>query len=175
MRPSLTSLRKRAEQSAERASAGSLEPAGHDANGASGTARDRSEMRQRARDVRARREQLVRDLGALVVELHRLGRERPELVRAKAEEVALLDHELRGLERTVAVGGSELDAVAAGVTRQCNACAALMSLSDAYCARCGTAADAARGAADHAAAAPVPQPAPSPRVSVHRPAGAEGG
>src|SRR5437870_1747070 len=43
----------------------------------------RGRIRRRARYLRRLREVQLRDLGGFLVELHRFGRERPELVRSK--------------------------------------------------------------------------------------------
>ena len=43
------------------------------------------------------REALLLDLGATVYELHRQGRREPELLQAKAAELAAVDDEVRGL------------------------------------------------------------------------------
>ena len=55
----------------------------------------------RARYLRRLRELQLRDLGGFVVELRRLGRERPELVQAKVDGAAETDRELRALERAL--------------------------------------------------------------------------
>jgi hypothetical protein len=132
MRP-FTSIKQRAAQSAERDAASAGEPA----------AQDRAALRRHARALGERRETLVRDLGALVVDLRRLGRERPDLVTAKAAEIAQLDTELHGLAQALGEDIPVTDAVARGAAAQCGACGAPMSHTDGFCAHCGTARKAA--------------------------------
>ena len=53
------------------------------------------------RDLRMKRRErdaMLHDLGALVYELHRLGRRAPDLLQAKAVELAKVDQEVRALE-----------------------------------------------------------------------------
>lgn len=60
--------------------------------------RARAELRRRARYLRRLQEAQLRDLGEFVLELQRFGRERPELVREKAQVAAQTDDELRAIE-----------------------------------------------------------------------------
>ncbi|MEA2404361.1 MAG: hypothetical protein QOE08_1008 [Thermoleophilaceae bacterium] len=129
MRP-LTSIKKRAAQSAERDAASAGEPA----------AQDRAALRRHARALGERREALVRDLGALIVDLHRLDRERPDLVKAKAGEIAQLDAELQGLAQALGEDVTQREAVARGAAVQCRSCGTPMSHADGFCAHCGAAA-----------------------------------
>lgn len=150
MRPSLTNLPKRARSAAE----GSPVPAGQEPPApeaaATPTTGDRSGMRKRMRRLRRTREVLLRELGALVVEMRRLGRENPELVERKTSELIAIDEELRGLQ--VALGERQTVAtlVAAGVSGSCARCATLHGSDDRFCSRCGLAVD---GSADAAAVA----------------------
>ncbi len=136
MRP-LTSIKKRAEQSAERDAATAGEPA----------TQERATLRRHAKALGERREALVRDLGALVVDLNRLGRERPDLVKAKADEIATLDTELRGIAQALGEDLRLQDAVARGATSQCGSCGTPVSSTDGFCAHCGAATQAAQAPA----------------------------
>jgi hypothetical protein len=60
--------------------------------------RDRGRLRRRLRYLRRLRELAFRDLGGLVFDLHRFGRERDDLVRVKLEALGAIDAELRALE-----------------------------------------------------------------------------
>jgi hypothetical protein len=94
-------------------------------------------MRRRARYLRALREVQLRDLGGFMLELHRFGRERPDLVDAKVAEVAQTDRELRGLERGLEGGEPIGELRVAGIGGSCERCGALHGSSDRYCAACG--------------------------------------
>src|SRR5690606_28511789 len=60
--------------------------------------RQRTRMRRRLRYLRRLRELAFRDLGGLVFDLHRFGRDRADLVQAKLEMLGGIDRELRTLE-----------------------------------------------------------------------------
>lgn len=124
-----TSIKKRAARSSERDPAAAGEPA----------TQDRAALRRHARALGERRDALVRDLGALVVDLRRLGRERPGLVQAKADEIATLDAELRGLAQALGEDLPQREAVARGAAAQCGSCGTPMSRVDGFCAHCGAA------------------------------------
>jgi hypothetical protein len=111
-------------------------------------------MRRRVRKVARTRDALVRELGALLVEMERLGRRNDELLARKAREVVTLDDELRSL-RTALGERQTLDrVVAAGVAGSCRACGTLLGTEDRFCSRCG------KAAGDEAAEAEVPPPPP---------------
>src|SRR4051794_38342190 len=83
MRPSLKNL----SATPRHAAAGSPRPPGQEAPAAAAapvpTTAERWSMRRRARRLTRLREVQLRELGALVVEMRRLGRENPELVARK--------------------------------------------------------------------------------------------
>src|ERR671916_440760 len=101
MRPAMKSLPKRAADKARDAAAGTPVPAGEPSPSEGATAKpragDRASMRRRVRRLRRTREVLLRELGALVVEMHRLDRQNPDLVARRASELRAIDDELRGL------------------------------------------------------------------------------
>jgi hypothetical protein len=102
------------------------------------TARERVAMRRRIRRLRRTREVLLRELGALVVEMNRQDRENPKLLKVKGAEVAALDRELRGLQAALAQGQTIEQVVAAGVAGRCSTCATLIAIDDRFCPNCGT-------------------------------------
>jgi hypothetical protein len=122
--------------------------------------------------LRRTREALVSDLGGLVVELHRHGRGQSPLIAQRAQQIAAVDAEMRGLARAL---GSELtlgQVVAAGIAGTCTRCGALLSTSDRFCSTCGTAVAAAADGRAAAATAPPPAapatgPKPPPPASAH--------
>jgi hypothetical protein len=97
----------------------------------------RSRLRRRARYLRRLRELQLRDLGGFVVELHRFGRERPDLVGAKVQAAAHTDRELRALERTLQNGGSAMELREPGIGGACIACGTVHGSADRYCSWCG--------------------------------------
>jgi hypothetical protein len=97
----LARLRRRADQSA----AGSWPPAGSDPN----EPLDRGVARRRLRALRRMRDDLLVELGAIVYEQRRHGRDDRELVDRKTAEVARIDGEARALDaalRGVAPAGA---------------------------------------------------------------------
>ena len=140
MRP-FKALPRRAADKARATAAGSPEPAGLEppADGVADrpSARERAAMRRRVRRVARMREALVRELGALVVEMERLGRRNDELVSRKAHEVSILDEELRDLRTALGRRETVERLVATGVAGTCGACGSLLGTEDRFCARCG--------------------------------------
>src|ERR1700712_3773533 len=140
MRPSLKKLSAKAHDAA----AGSPLPAGQEppppaADGAAAapTTVERGSIRKRARRLTRLREVQLRELGALVVEMRRLGRENPELVARKAAEVTAIDDELRGLRAGLEQRQTVEQIVAAGVSGSCVRCSTLLGTDDRFCNHCG--------------------------------------
>src|SRR4051812_20001076 len=137
MRPSLKNLSAKAHDAA----AGSPLPAGQEppAEGAPPipTTVERGSMRKRARRLARLREVQLRELGALVVEMRRLGRENPDLVARKAGDLLALDEELRGLRAALGERETVEQVVAAGVAGACRRCDTLMASDDRFCPHCG--------------------------------------
>ena len=173
MRPSLKNISKRTAERARSAAAGSPEPAGReqpapDAAPTPDTA-ERGAMRKRVRRLSRLREVQLRELGALVVEMRRLGRDNPELLSRKARETLGIDNELRRLRTALGERETLEQVVAAGVAGTCERCATLMATDDRFCPRCGLAVEAKDRAVEQAppaaesdpkAAAPPPPPPP---------------
>src|SRR4051794_16318318 len=137
MRPSLKNLSAKAHDAA----AGSPLPAGQEAPAEDAapvpTTAERGSMRKRARRLTRLREVQLRELGALVVEMRRLGRENPELVARKAADLLALDEELRGLRGALGERETVTQVVAAGVSGACRRCDTLMGRDDRFCPHCG--------------------------------------
>lgn len=72
-----------------------------------------------------------------MLELHRFGRERPDLAGAKLAEAAGTDRELRALERALESRKPIGELRVAGIGGSCERCGALHGSSDRYCAACG--------------------------------------
>jgi hypothetical protein len=97
----------------------------------------RGPMRRRLHILRRRREAMLLDLGALVLEMHRHGRFLPDGVARRAAEAVGTDAELRALSRALEAGDGNPDLVAAGVAGNCPDCGALHTLGASFCSQCG--------------------------------------
>ena len=125
----------------------------------------RGKLRRRLRYLRPVRELLLRDLGGFVYEIHRTAGGTPQeshrkLVAAKAERIATLDVEVRGLESRLGEPHAEPVLREPGIGGTCPECGELHASDARYCSRCGTPLDAkARAQRDAAiAAAAAAQP-----------------
>jgi hypothetical protein len=98
--------------------------------------RRRTQMRRRLRYLRRARELALRDLGGLVFDHDRFGKERPDLVRAKLDGLGSLDTERRTLE--AALGEQhELDVLREPGIASCARCGALHASDAKFCSNCG--------------------------------------
>lgn len=98
--------------------------------------RERGRLRRRLRYLRRLRELGFRDLGGLVFDLDRFGRDRGDLVRAKLDALAAVDAELRELE--VALDDVQVvhELHEPGVAG-CSRCGALHGSDARFCPSCG--------------------------------------
>jgi hypothetical protein len=97
---------------------------------------ERGRLRRRLRYVRRAREVALRDLGGLVFDLHRFGRERTDLVDQKLTALATLDGEMRTLE-TALDERREITVLREPGLASCPRCGALHASDAAYCSACG--------------------------------------
>ena len=109
------------------------------------TWRARGRARRRLRYLRAARELALRDLGGLVFELHRQGRERADLVTAKLDALAELDRERRTLEDALD-DRREVDVLRLPGLASCPRCGTLLASDARFCSSCGHAVSEARPA-----------------------------
>jgi hypothetical protein len=162
MRPSLKNISKRTAERAREAAAGSSLPAGQDPPSpdarATPTTAERGAMRKRARRLARLREVQLRELGALVVEMRRLGRDNPDLLTRKALEAVGIDDELRRLRAALGERETVERVVAAGVAGTCERCATLLATEDRFCPHCGLAVAPRDRVAEAAPAEPAPPP-----------------
>jgi hypothetical protein len=97
---------------------------------------ERGKLRRRLRFVRRARELALRDLGGLVFDLHRFGRERNDLVEQKLGALATLDSEMRALQ-TLLDDHPEVTVLHEPGVASCPRCGALHASDAAYCSACG--------------------------------------
>ena len=83
------------------------------------------------------REIQLRDIGGFVLELHRFGHDRPDLVEAKLAGAVQIDNELRTLERALAEREPIRELREAGVGGACERCGAVHGSRDRFCSFCG--------------------------------------
>jgi len=143
------------------------EPEGPDAP-ATPSFRHRGQLRRRLRYLRRVRELGYRDVGGLVFDLRRFGRDEPGLVSAKLDALTAVDAELRGLEDALGDRQAVTELREPGVGA-CVRCASLHASDARFCSSCGLDLGAAKGvvlapgapiALDGAPADPTGQPAP---------------
>jgi hypothetical protein len=127
--------------------------------------RDRGRLRRRLRFLRRARELAFRDIGGLMFDMRRFGRERPDLVESKIGALAAVDTELRALERILDDRRPLHELREPGIT-SCARCGALHSSESNFCPHCGLQVGGSRamGEVGGAIAAPPqpPQPPPAP-------------
>jgi hypothetical protein len=97
----------------------------------------RTQMRRRIRYLRHLREVQLRDLGGFALELHRFGRDRPEIVEAKLESAAQTDRELRQLELVLTGKIALREVREPGIGGVCDHCGAVHGSEDRFCSNCG--------------------------------------
>ena len=131
------------------------------ATGGSASFRDRGRLRRRLRFLRRARELAFRDVGGLVFDMRRFGRERPDLVEAKLAALTAVDQELRALERVLDERRPIHELREPGLS-SCQRCGALHASEDHFCPRCGLqfGGPQAMGEVGGAIAAPPQAPAP---------------
>ena len=99
--------------------------------------RERGRLRRRARYLRHLREVQIRDLGGFVLELHRFGVWRGDLVGLKIGEAAATDLELRALDAVLSERQPLREVREAGIGGACRRCGTIHGSLDHFCAACG--------------------------------------
>lgn len=132
--------------------------------------RERGRLRRRLAFLRRTRELAFRDIGGLMFDLRRFGRDRPDLVEAKLAALAAVDQELRTLERVLDDRRPLHELHEPGIT-SCARCGALHASEANFCPHCGLqlAGPRAMGEVGGAIAAP-PQPPVAPVAAAAAPA-----
>ncbi|MDP1847272.1 MAG: zinc ribbon domain-containing protein [Solirubrobacteraceae bacterium] len=138
-----------------------------DAQGAS--FRDRGRLRRRLRFLRRTRELAFRDIGGLIFDMRRFGRDRPDLVEAKIGALAAVDQELRALERVLDDRRPIHELREPGIT-SCARCGALHSSDSNFCPNCGLQIGGPRAMGEVGGAIAAPPQAPQAPLQAPPPA-----
>jgi ribosomal protein L40E len=127
--------------------------------------RDRGRLRRRLRFLRRARELAYRDIGGLIFDLRRFGRDRQDLLDAKLGALGDVDQELRALERALDDRRPVHELREPGIS-SCARCGALHSSEANFCPHCGLQLGGPRamGEVGGAIAAP-PQAPPAPAAA----------
>lgn len=96
----------------------------------------RGKLRRRLRYVRRAREIALRDLGGLVFDLHRFGRERGDLVEQKLAALGALDAEMRALGEALEEP-EDVTVLREPGLASCPRCGALRASDASFCSTCG--------------------------------------
>jgi len=97
---------------------------------------ERGRMRRRLRFLRRARELAFRDLGGLVFDMHRFGRQREDLVGAKVATLGRIDGELRTLQTALGERRPLTILREPGIAA-CPRCAAIHGTDARFCPSCG--------------------------------------
>jgi hypothetical protein len=122
--------------------------------------RDRSRLRRRLRFLRRARELAFRDVGGLIFDMRRFGRERPDLVETKLGALTAVDAELRALERVLDDRRPIHELREPGLS-SCPRCGALHASEDNFCPRCGLQFGGAQAMGEVGGAIAAPPQAPA--------------
>jgi hypothetical protein len=165
--PSLTKLKARFRDHVDDAARGTDVPAGID-RGASAVApsgsRERGRMRRQLRELRRLREAQLIELGALVLEAHKHGRDESPVIKSKAAEAAATDAEARALADALETDAGLDTIVTAGIAGPCPTCGTLTSTAWRFCSTCGTPLDGRPDAAPRTVDAPADTPVTDART-----------
>jgi hypothetical protein len=159
--PSLTNLKSRLRDRMDASARGSDVPAGIDRGAdavAPSGARERGRMRRRLRELRRLREAQLLELGALVLEAHKHGRDDSPAIKTKAAEAATTDAEARAAAEALDTDAGLDTVMTAGIAGPCPMCGTLTSTSWRFCSTCGTPLDGRPDAAPRADQSAEPTP-----------------
>lgn len=140
-----------------------------DGGGGGASFRDRGKLRRRLRFLRRARELAFRDIGGLVFDMRRFGRDRPDLVESKIGALAAVDQELRALERILDDRRPLHELREPGIT-SCARCGALHASDSNFCPHCGLQVGGPRAMGEVGGAIAAPPQAPLEPVHQAAPA-----
>jgi hypothetical protein len=126
--------------------------------------RERGRLRRRLRFLRRARELAFRDVGGLMFDMRRFGRDRPDLVESKLNALAAVDSELRALERVLDDKRPIHELREPGLS-SCPRCGALHASEDNFCPHCGLQFGGAQAMGEVGGAIAAPPQAPPPPIS----------
>ncbi|HEV2820617.1 MAG TPA: zinc ribbon domain-containing protein [Solirubrobacteraceae bacterium] len=109
--------------------------------------RERGRLRRRLRYLRRARELGFRDLGGLIFDLRRFGRDRPDLVQTKLDALTRVDRELRVLEIALDQRRPIHELREPGIA-SCPHCGALHATDARFCSTCGVGLRGSRAVGD---------------------------
>ena len=98
--------------------------------------RDRGRLRRRLRFLRRTRELAYRDIGGLIFDMRRFGRNRQDLLEAKLGALSAVDQELRALEQALGDQRAIHELREPGIS-SCPRCGALHDSEANFCPHCG--------------------------------------
>jgi hypothetical protein len=123
--------------------------------------RDRGLLRRRLRFLRRARELAYRDIGGLIFDMRRFGRNRQDLLDAKLGALGAVDQELRALERALDDRRPIHELREPGIS-SCPRCGALHDSEANYCPHCGLQLGGPRAMGEVGGAIAAPPQAPPP-------------
>jgi hypothetical protein len=123
--------------------------------------RDRGRLRRRLRFLRRARELAYRDIGGLIFDMRRFGRNRQDLLDAKLGALGAVDHELRALERVLDDRRPIHELREPGIS-SCPRCGALHDSEANFCPHCGLQLGGPRAMGEVGGAIAAPPQAPPP-------------
>jgi hypothetical protein len=131
------------------------------ARGAGASFRDRGKLRRRLRFLRRARELAYRDIGGLIFDMRRFGRNRQDLLDAKLGALGAVDQELRALERALDDRRPIHELREPGIS-SCPRCGALHDSEANFCPHCGLQLGGPRAMGEVGGAIAAPPQAPPP-------------
>jgi hypothetical protein len=123
--------------------------------------RDRGLLRRRLRFLRRARELAYRDIGGLIFDMRRFGRNRQDLLDAKLGALGAVDQELRALERALDDRRPIHELREPGIS-SCPRCGALHDSEANFCPHCGMQLGGPRAMGEVGGAIAAPPQAPPP-------------
>jgi hypothetical protein len=122
--------------------------------------RERGRLRRRLRFLRRARELAYRDIGGLIFDMRRFGRNRQDLLDAKLGALNAVDQELRALERALGDRRAIHELREPGIS-SCPRCGALHDSEANFCPHCGLQLGGPRAMGEVGGAIAAPPQAPA--------------
>ncbi len=129
-------------------------------DGGKASFRDRGKLRRRLRFLRRARELAYRDIGGLIFDMRRFGRDRQDLLDAKLGALGAVDQELRALEGALDDRRPIHELREPGIS-SCPRCGALHDSEANFCPHCGLQLGGPRAMGEVGGAIAAPPQAPA--------------